>query len=145
MRDAAGLFWYGKLRPLAMSALNIVFSLMGIHYWGIIGVVIGTALSKLFTYVWYDPFIVFKHVLKASLPKYFAKYLAHWGLLSILAFSCDCLYQFIGLDGLPGLAVGAVMITLVVNGSFFLIYCRSESFSYLLSIGKRIIRSVGEK
>ena len=131
MRDANGLFWYGKLRPLAMAIINLSLSVILVRRIGAIGVVIGTAVSKLLTYVWYDPYIVFKHTLKQGLKKYFLIYIFQWGLLGILAFVCDTSYKTIGLTGLKGFAVGFIIITVVVNLSFLLINFRKEEFKYV--------------
>lgn len=141
-RDATGLFWYGKLRPLAMAFLNIVFSVISVHYFGIIGVVIGTILSKLFTYVWYDPYIVFKHVLKGSLTRYYFNYLWHWGLIVILTIISQLLYDALPLNGICGLLVGGVLVTVIVNGGYYLLYHRSASWKYLMEIVKPICQKL---
>ena len=134
IRDASGLFWYGKFRPLLMSILNVAYSLAAIHFWGIIGVVIGTALAKLNTYVWYDPYIVFKHALAGKLSEYFKTYILHWGLLVLLSAGCELLFNLMNVSGLLGLVLGALMITIVVNSIYYMIYRRSKSFGYVLKL-----------
>lgn len=140
VRDATGLFWYGKLRPLAMAALNIFFSIIAAHLWGAIGVVIGTSLSKLFTYVWYDPYIVFKYSLKGSLKKYFWTYFLHWVLLAFLSLMCLSICRGIQITGWAGFFLDAIIVTLIVNGAFFLIYYKRERWNYLAGIAKPILQ-----
>ena len=138
LRDANGLFWYGKFRPLAMAIINLCSSIYLVSQVGAIGVVIGTALSKLLTFVWYDPYIVYKHTLKNGLGKYFVKYGLHWLLLAVLALVCNGLYNLMKLTGITGFAVGFIMVTVIVNGTFLLLFGRSAQFRYLLTMGKSL-------
>lgn len=143
-RDATGLFWHGKLRPLAMSVLNVVFSVVLIRAYGMVGVAVGTALAKLCTYVWYDPYIVYKYALKGgSLKRYFLGYVSHWALLFVLAAVCGRLYLFIRLEGMPAIFLGAVMVTIVVNGTYACLYARSESMRYILQLVGVVLRRKG--
>ena len=139
MRDANGLFWHGKFRPLAMAIINLGVSIYLVARVGAIGVVIGTAISKILTFVWYDAYIVYKHVLKNGLGMYFVKYVLHWLLLAALALACNWLYGLMGLSGILGLMAGFVLVTVVVNGAFFLLFGRSEQFRYLLNMAKGLL------
>lgn len=131
MRDAGGLFWHGKLRPLAMTIINIVSSIIFVKLFGTIGVVLGTICSKVLTYVWYDPIIVFKYAIKYKLSKYFSRYIFQWGLLIVLIFTCDMLYKLSNVSGILGLIFGVVEVTLVVNATFLIVFCKTKEFKYL--------------
>lgn len=144
-RDSTGLFWYGKLRPLAMAVLNVIFSVTAVHYLGIIGVIIGTILSKLFTYVWYDPYIVFKHALKGSLPKYYLNYLWHWVLLFILTGVSELIYQRIPFGGIAGVLAGGILVTVIVNGVYYLLYRKSFGWQYLKDVIKPMVQKVTKR
>jgi len=140
IRDSNGLFWYGKLRPLAMTIINIVFSIIFVKLFGTVGVVLGTILAKASTYMWYDPYIVFKHALKGSLKKYFQKYIFQWCLLGGLAFVCYQLYKLLALEGIFGLIVGAVIVTIIVNGIFLLLNFKTEEFRYIKNMIMGILK-----
>lgn len=73
-KDASGIFWYGKYRPLVTCIMNIVFSIILVKPFGIAGVVIATALSRIFTTVWFDPYLVFKHAFSKGTRRYWATY-----------------------------------------------------------------------
>ena len=131
MRDAGGLFWYGKFRPVASMIINIVTSIILVKWMGTIGVVLGTILSKALTYTWYDPYIVYKHAIKDSLKRYFARYIYHWILFAVFTIICDLLYKQTALDGIGGLVVGFLIVTIVVNGGLFLMFRKSYDFMYI--------------
>lgn len=131
MRDAGGLFWYGKLRPVASTIINVVASILLVRIMGTVGVVIGTILSKLLTYTWYDPYIVYKHAIKDSLGRYFLRYAFHWVVFAAFSFLCDYLFKLSALTGALGLVVGFLMVTVIVNGGFILMYRKSYDFIYI--------------
>ncbi|MCC3386072.1 hypothetical protein D4758_19470 [Enterocloster citroniae] len=54
--------------------MNIVFSIILVKPFGIAGVVIATALSRIFTTVWFDPYLVFKHAFSKGTRRYWATY-----------------------------------------------------------------------
>lgn len=139
VRDANGLFWYGKFRPLAMAIINLGVSIYLVTQVGTIGVVIGTCVSKLATFVWYDPYIVYKHALKEGLKQYFIKYVMQWGLLAALAAICYYLFRWMALPGLLGFVVGALLVTVVVNGVFVLLYFRTPEFSYIKAAAGKVL------
>ncbi len=132
VRDSNGLFKYGKLRPLFMSIINIVTAIILVKLMGTIGVVLGTCIAKATTFVWYDPYIVYKHTLKKGLLKYFVTYALQWALLVVLAFVCNTLYQMLNLSGLFGFAVGFIGVTVIVNGVFLLINFKRKNFKYIV-------------
>lgn len=138
-RDATGLFWRGKLRPLVMSVLNIVLSLIAIEMFGIIGIVLGTILSKVLTYVWYDPYIVYKYAIKGSLVKYYLNYVFQWGLLVVLVFICNTIYKYMDFGGFLNIILGAFMVTIVVNGIFLIVNARNKTMQYLINLVKKIL------
>ena len=75
-RDAQGLFWYGKLRPLAQTIVNLLASILlalvtkepSSIFWG-------TVISRLTTTFWYDPIVVHKYGFKRKSGPYFLRYI----------------------------------------------------------------------
>lgn len=138
MRDANGLFWYGKLRPLAMAVINLVTSIILTKMFGTIGVVIGTCISKVATFVWYDPYIVFKHTLRSGMKQYFTRYIYSWVVLAVLAGICYFLFKLIPVDGVVAFLLGIAMVTIIVNGTLFLLNFKTKEFSYLMEMSSGI-------
>ena len=74
-RTANGLFIHGKYRPLIMTILNIVLSLLLVINFGVFGVLIATVISRVLTQVWYDPYLVFSRVFQRGVKEYYIQYL----------------------------------------------------------------------
>lgn len=77
-KEAYGIFW-DVYAPIAEALINLVFSIVLAMKFGLIGIVIGTIISNtIITFVW-KPYIIFKHIFKEKLIKFFiinAKYIA---------------------------------------------------------------------
>ena len=85
-RTTMGLFTHGRYRPLVSAMINIIVSVILARYIGLLGVLLGTTITRLVTNVWYDPYIVYKYGVKKSAVKYYRlwmKYLA-LSLISIV-------------------------------------------------------------
>ncbi len=76
-RNSMGVFQKGWIRPGITAALNFTFSLFLVQKIGLIGTLIGTLISRTFTLVWYDPYIVFKNCFKEVPVKYYVRYIIY--------------------------------------------------------------------
>lgn len=131
VRDAAGLFWYGRYRPVASALINVILSIVLVREMGTIGVVVGTILSKLLTYTWYDPYIVFKYAIKGSLKKYFFKYFCNCCYLLCLTLVCSYLYLLADIDGILGIVFGFAECTILVLGFYYILYHKTDEYNYI--------------
>jgi O-antigen/teichoic acid export membrane protein len=60
-KDATGLYWNDRYKPLAESVINLVASIyLTIHY-GVVGVVVGGIISTLLTCFWVEPYVLFNN------------------------------------------------------------------------------------
>lgn len=74
-RTGNGLFIQGKYRPAVMAVLNIALDIILVKPFGILGVLLATTFSRLFTQVWFDPYLIYKFVFKSSVKKYLLDYI----------------------------------------------------------------------
>lgn len=74
-RTTSGLFDKNKIVPLVEVILNIVISITLAKCIGVAGVFLGTSISKLLTFFWTDPKLLYKYLFKNNdMLKYFKKY-----------------------------------------------------------------------
>jgi len=81
-RETTGLFKKGKYRPLIAAAINLAVSVALAPTLGVAGVLLGTVVSRLCTYFWFDPYIVYKHVFARPTGAYFAAYARYMALIA---------------------------------------------------------------
>ncbi|MCS4569958.1 hypothetical protein FZ989_00425 [Clostridium perfringens] len=74
-RDTTGLF-FGMEDTYQFLLLYLIFffSIFLAPKLGIAGVILGTILSRVFTYFWFDPKIIYKNIFNTPVKIYFLKY-----------------------------------------------------------------------
>lgn len=137
-RQTMGLFVQGKLRPIISAIINIVVSIWFAKIWGLAGVLWGTAVARLTTNAWFDPYLVFKHGLHASPMKYMKDYAVKAIEFVIIGAICTLATVYVPNSSIVYVFVKAIIAFGLSNLFVFLLYFRSEEFGYLFSIVKNI-------
>lgn len=136
-KDAKGIFWPDRYRPLAEVVVNLVLSVVLAQHYGMLGVLAGTALSTLLVCLPIEPYVLYKHGFAGSPRGYYARYLLRgitalglgaltWAIASILPWS-----------GFVGFAAMATTCLLVPNAANILFFARSTEFQRLLTMLRR--------
>ena len=137
-RQTLGIFVEGKMRPIFSAVINIVASIIFAKLWGVAGVLWGTAVARLSTNVWFDPYMVFKRGLHVSPVKYYVDYIWKAFIFLFLGITCTILTQFIPDSNIALVFLKAVIAFVVSNVIIFLLYRRSDEFKYLWIVGKNL-------
>ena len=69
-KETAGILYEDRFIPLIESGVNLISSLVLLHYLEMAGIILGTIISTLILYVYTYPFLVYKKVLKRNLDEY---------------------------------------------------------------------------
>ncbi len=138
-RQTMGLFIYGKLRPIISAFINIIASIVLGKICGLEGIILGTIIARVTTNVWFDPYIVFKKGLNTSPLPYFIDYIKKLILFIFTGAIAYLISSFIVGESIIFVIVKAVLAFGVSNAIFFLIYCRSDEFNYLLGVFKMFL------
>ncbi len=136
-KTAAGVFEQDKYLALIQGVVNLIISIVLVMKIGLVGVYIGTIVSGLIANIT-KPYIIYKHILQKPVKEYYvdsAKYLA-----VLLA----TVWIFIYLRNLlmveityMTFALMFVLITVIFNGLYLLLFRKTNEFQYLLSLVKR--------
>lgn len=139
-RDTTGLFKIGKYRPVYAAIINIVLSVYLVGKIGIAGVFFGTVISRLCTYFWYDPYVIYKHVFQRSVLGYYSRYI--W--FSIVVFTCSIIPGAISDMFFDDIRINiwftGLLCVIIPNLAFILMYNKSEEFIYLVQIVNRTFK-----
>lgn len=139
-RDACGLFWKGKMRPVATAVLNIVISIVLVRCIGLAGVIAGTVLSWLLTTWWYDPCLIYRQAFSMSPRGYFFGYAKAAILTAALGALTVTLSELLPFGGIGALFVKALLCMSIPNLGYYLVYRRSEEFAYLKKLGIAMLK-----
>ena len=78
-RDTTGLFKDTKWVSIILAVMNLVLSVVLGKIIGLPGILLATAISRLLTSYWYQPYMLYKNIFKLSSKPYFMKQLKYVG------------------------------------------------------------------
>lgn len=148
-RETTGLFKKGKYRPIIAAVINIVVSIILANEIGIAGVFFGTIISRLCTYFWYDPYVIYNLVFYKSVKPYFIRYFWFVMIVVVSAIITDTIANIFNFSSLINIGIRGLLCIIIPNLIFFTIFGRTEEFKYLWSILRsvitKILSNVGKK
>lgn len=130
-REATGLYKKTKYIMLITAILNIVLSLLWGKAFGIKGIIFASIVSRLVTYMWYEPFLLFKEYFNKPVKKYFGGIVFNFILIILDVFIIECLFRKLCVDTWFKLIFKLLVIFLYNIVFFVLIYRRSEGFKII--------------
>lgn len=133
-RQTMGLFVQGKMRPIISAVINIFVSIWFAKIWGLTGVLWGTAVARLSTNVWFDPYLVFTDGLHTSPLPYFVDYIKKFFVFFVVGAICWGIARQIIFENIWGVLLKAIISFIVSNILIFALYRSSEEFQYMKNI-----------
>lgn len=137
-RNAYGLFWIAKYRPIIMVIINIVISVVLVQFIGIEGVLIGTLISRLLTTAWLDPYIVHKYGFEISPKSYYVDYLKYLVIFTAISIIFNYFVSMITINNIFILILIAILVVISVNAILVLLFFKTSEFNYFYDKIKKI-------
>lgn len=141
-RDAAGLWWDDRYRPLVTSATNLAVNIALVQFIGIDGVILSTLLVTVFISLPWGNSVLFKQYFKTSSDEHIVKLIQYTGVTlaaGAVTYAACCWLPF---DGVAGLLVRAVICLALPNVLFWLAFRKQEEFAAAKSIYTRGIHAL---
>ncbi len=145
-REVTGLFKVGKYRPLIAALINLVVSIILAYPLGISGILLGTIVSRVCVYFWFDPYIIHKKLFNRKLKYYFVTYLLYalisLGVGAICLIICNSIPAF---HQWIAFLVKTLICAILPNLSFFILFKKRVEFQAILGYMKIIGRKIAHK
>lgn len=139
-RDALGLYWFDRYKPIFESLINLAVSIwLGLKM-GATGIFIGTAVSTITTCFWVEPYMLFRHGFHKSVFSYFLRYGVYTAICVAAGAATYWLTTLVTVGGLWGFVLMAVICAIVPNTVFILVFHRTGEFKYLRGVLMKLIR-----
>ncbi len=133
---AAGVFEKDKYLSLVQGLVNLVLSIIGIQYIGLAGVYIGTVVSGVMANL-IQPVIVYKDCFGKSAWTYFADAVKYIGVIvGIVLIMIPVKRMVMQHTDLLTFAGMMIIVTLVYNAAFVLVFRKTAEFAYLWALLK---------
>lgn len=148
--EAAGIYWNGKTKPLWEIAVNLIVSLILVKTIGMAGIFIGTIVTILVIDLPVEPYLVFKHVLKGGLSKYYIKYIKYF-IVTVLMyivsyFVCGLLPDAVsGFAGIGLFILRALVTVIVTNLIIVITMFKTKEFKYVKDLVKKYLKILAQK
>ena len=127
-REATGIYQKTKYAMVAAAVLKIALSLSLCIYFGLAGVVLASVISKLLTYAWYEPKILFRDFLGCSASGYFFRQIINFLMLVGLVALAHFFIHWKECADWPAWLLKAVVYSLGINAIYFLRFYRTPEF-----------------
>jgi len=144
-RSTYGLFRQAKFLPLFGALLNIVISIVLVKKIGIFGVLLGTLISNLVTFMWFDPYIIYKKVFKKNPLEYYFTNIGYLILFMLMAFICNKICNLIVINGILGFIIHGIICVLLPIIIVTILFYKTEYGKYLKEVILNIIKKAGKK
>ena len=130
-RNTTGLFRETRDILLYAAGINLVLSyFMGLR-WGLTGILAATAVSRVLTSFWYEPYLLHKRIFGCSSIPFFLRQGACLGVV-VLSFAVITLVSSLcGLGVWGDFFLRGVLCLVIPNGLLLALNFRTEAFGYL--------------
>lgn len=144
-RDALGIFWYDRYKPIVESIINLVASIILGKEYGVAGIFIGTIISTVTTSLWIEPYVLYKYGFNDKVKKYIkqlCKYTLSFVFICIITTS---ICRFITGMSILAIMLKAIICLFISLSLVIIFYFRSSEFKYYLYLIKKILKTKGKK
>lgn len=141
-RSATGLFNKTKFVMIFTAIVNLVVSIVLGKYLGLLGVLLGSAIARLTTYCWYEPWVLFKDFFESKVSKYFIKNIVYFIVVVISAVVTQIATMWIDGGTWFGLFAKLGICLIVPNLVYIVLFGWTHEFKYLYKI---FVEKIGSK
>lgn len=124
-RQAAGLWWQDRYRPIVETVSNLVLNILLVRLFGVSGVMFSTIFCIVCIEGTWGTRILFKHYFTEEKQSiYMLKLLWSWILTALSGAICYLICKKIALDGIPAIIVNGLIGSFV----FAVVFCAGSCF-----------------
>lgn len=137
-REATGLYRKTKWIMIICAIENIVLSIILGKIMGLAGILLATALSRLSTYIWYEPPILFKEYFEIGAKDYYLSIVKNFALIVVVFMIGSIIANKIIADSIWIWIVKALIVGIFCVAFAVFVYWNSDGVVY---IRKKLRRS----
>ena len=143
-KDALGMWHEDRFKPICISAVNLVGTLLSAYFGWFEGIILSTAVAYLFVGLPWETFIFYKKYMQEKTSSYYLKQLFYLITTLFTVISTYYICSLIQLVGIPKIIVNGSICLIVPNIIFMLAYCNTPEFKNLIK-GKKLMAKLKSK
>lgn len=140
-KEAAGLWWEDRWRPLVATVVNVCTNLLLIQIIGMNGVIISTLICTIFINVPWGSYVLFKYYFKRSPMEYYRLILYYVGVTALVGTITLFICNLLGHNtSIIYLLLKVAVCLIVPNILLFIIYHKRKEFEYSKQLFMQIVK-----
>jgi O-antigen/teichoic acid export membrane protein len=139
-KSVYGFFEQGKYMVLLTALLNLVLSFVLGYYYGIFGVLLATAIARLVTNFWYDPYIVITQGLKMVPIDYLKRFTKYVFVIILSSFFVNLLHWVRLPIGIIQFITFGIFSFIIFNFLLYLFFRKSEEFHQVMGLFRTAVQ-----
>lgn len=141
-REATGLYIKTKYIMCIASIINIALSILLGKIWGIAGILMASVISRLLTYFWYEPMLLFKEYFFKPVWRYFISIFINVFIIGINILFFNVIFRNFLVNTWILLIIKTIVCVSSTSIIFMIIYCKSEGFKVIITNFKHLKRKI---
>lgn len=137
-REASALYLKTKYVMCATAIINIILSIILAKPLGVGGVIIASFISRIVTYFWYEPFLLFKLYFDRNVFEYYKNFFINVAMIIILIMIITPINNLISVSSWGSLFIRGIIFSLITLLIYLIKYFRTTEFQELVSKCKSI-------
>lgn len=144
-RDAMGLYWYDRYKPIFEVIINLSTSLILVQRIGIEGVLLGTTISTMTTCWWIEPYVTYKHGFHKSVSHFFRSYALYTFTTILVGGFTYWVCDHFTMGGVVEIILKLITCIVVYNVIILLLYGRTQEFKELWKQAVKLMQGYLER
>lgn len=137
-KDALGLFWQDRYKPIIESIINLVASIiLGIKY-GVLGIFMGTIISTVTTSLWIEPYVLYKYYFKENIIDYLYRFIKYTLVVVLTYLIVQKIVILISINGILGLLIKGVVSLILSILIMTIVFIKTNEIKHVKKIFKDI-------
>lgn len=137
-KDALGLFWQDRYKPIIESIINLVASIiLGIRY-GVLGIFMGTIISTVTTSLWIEPYVLYKYYFKENIIDYLYRFIKYTLVVVLTYLIVQKIVILISINGILGLLIKGVVSLILSILIMTIVFIKTNEIKHVKKIFKDI-------
>lgn len=141
-RDATGLYKKTKYIMLIGAIMNVVLSIILGYAIGLPGVIFASAISRLSTYFWYEPKLLFNEYFESSAKSYYISIIKNVALVVAVVLGVGSISCRFVVNSWGQLFIKAVIVGICCMIIFMISYARTDGFKIICNKAISIIKKI---
>ena len=141
-REATGLYMQTKYIMLIAAGINLVLSIVWGNLFGMSGIIFASAVSRLATYFWYEPKLLFKNYFEKSVGEFYIAIVKNIFLVVVLNIVISWIGRGFIIDTWGKLFLKVIIVGIITVIGVVCSYIKTDECKTLFEMAKEILKKI---